>query len=180
MSLADHVLGDMGNVCQGRDPKQMKVLEIGCGAGLVTRALAEVFGEVHGVDISAEMVARAKAALSSFPGAHVHHINGMDLRPLGDLRFDFAYSTAVFHHIASREIIEGYLREVNRHLKPGCLFKFEVQGVPVPDGVEDDTWLCAYFKSRQMVEMAVSCRFDPRFRHGEGEECFGWWLFKWQ
>ena len=33
-------------------------IEIGCGAGRITRALARLFGEVHGVDISGEMVCR--------------------------------------------------------------------------------------------------------------------------
>ena len=42
--LADTVLTDMGNVCHGWDPASMRVLEIGCGAGRVTRALARVFG----------------------------------------------------------------------------------------------------------------------------------------
>ena len=27
------ILTDMGNICQGKDPKQMTVLEIGCGSG---------------------------------------------------------------------------------------------------------------------------------------------------
>ena len=51
----------MINICQGKDPKQMRVLEIGCGAGRVTRALASVFGEVYAVDISGEMVRQARA-----------------------------------------------------------------------------------------------------------------------
>src|SRR3954470_2717083 len=34
------ILTDMGNVCQGRDPKSMTVLEIGCGSGRITRALS--------------------------------------------------------------------------------------------------------------------------------------------
>src|ERR1035438_1135786 len=50
--LRDHILNDLGNICQGKDPKAMKVLEIGCGAGRVTRALARYFGEVYAVDIS--------------------------------------------------------------------------------------------------------------------------------
>src|SRR5471032_3348077 len=46
------ILTDMGNVCRGRDPKQMTVLEIGCGSGRITRALSEAFGQVYAVDIS--------------------------------------------------------------------------------------------------------------------------------
>ncbi len=41
----------------------MRVLEIGCGAGSITRALARLFGEVHAVDVSGEM-----AALACGPG----------------------------------------------------------------------------------------------------------------
>src|SRR5450755_676929 len=63
-AIREQLLNDMGNVCQGKDPKTMRILEIGCGAGRLTRALSKLFGEVHAVDVSGEMVARAKAALS--------------------------------------------------------------------------------------------------------------------
>ena len=61
-TVAQEILTDMHNVCQGREPQQMKVLEIGCGAGRVTQALADLFGEVHAVDVSGEMVRLARAA----------------------------------------------------------------------------------------------------------------------
>ena len=32
-TVAEEILTDMINICQGKDPKQMRVLEIGCGAG---------------------------------------------------------------------------------------------------------------------------------------------------
>ena len=119
----------------------MKVLEIGCGAGRVTRALADFFGEVYAVDISREMVRQARQAVAGFPNAHVFRNNGKDLSavaphwwgPLGigrRLEFDFAFSLIVFQHIPSREIIENYVREVHRLLRPGGLFKFQVQGSP--------------------------------------------------
>src|ERR1700730_4984871 len=60
-TVKEEILTDMINICQGKDPKQMTVLEIGCGVGRVTRALAEVFGTVHGVDVSGEMVRQARA-----------------------------------------------------------------------------------------------------------------------
>jgi len=63
-SVSHYVLTDMGNVCQGKNPAEMKVLDFGCGSGRVTRALAAIFGEVHGVDISGEMVELAKVHLS--------------------------------------------------------------------------------------------------------------------
>src|SRR5258706_2908673 len=74
-----HVLNDLENICQGKDPKQMRVLEIGCGAGRVTRALAGFFGEVFAVDISREMVRLARRAVAGFPNAHVFRNNGKDL-----------------------------------------------------------------------------------------------------
>src|ERR1700730_6307330 len=78
-AIAEQLLNDMGNVCQGKDPKAMRVLEIGCGAGRLTRALAKLFGEVHAVDVSGEMVERARKALSGHPHAHVYQNNGCDL-----------------------------------------------------------------------------------------------------
>ena len=76
-------------------------------------------------------------------------------------------------------MIEQYLTEVARLLVPGALFKFEVQGSKTVADNPDESWLGASFTSREMVEMAVRCGFDPRYRNGEGEECFWWWLFKW-
>ena len=81
----------MGNVCQGKDPKQMSVLEIGCGSGRVTRALADVFGHVYAVDISGEMIRQATETLRDRPNAHVFQNNGSDLTVLGDIRVDFAF-----------------------------------------------------------------------------------------
>src|SRR5664279_2970126 len=77
--LKEHVLNDLGNICQGKDPKSMTVLEIGCGAGRVTRALAGFFGEVYAIDISSHMVRQARKALAGFPTAHIFHNNGKDL-----------------------------------------------------------------------------------------------------
>src|SRR5579859_6526241 len=64
-AIEEQLLNDLGNVCQGKDPKAMRVLEIGCGAGRLTRALANLFGEVHAVDVSGEMIALARKALSN-------------------------------------------------------------------------------------------------------------------
>jgi SAM-dependent methyltransferase len=186
-AIKEQLLNDMGNVCQGQNPKAMRVLEIGCGAGRLTRALARLFGEVHAVDVSGEMVARAKVALKDFPNAHIYQNNGCDLTVVPELEFDFAFSVIVFQHIPSREVIENYVREVNRLLKPGALFKFQVQGCEAVEGVRaairerlnaDDTWLGVPFSDAQAVEMAWRSNFEPRYRHGAGDQYFWLWFFK--
>ncbi len=179
-TVDEEIATDMINICQGQDPSQMRVIEIGCGAGRVTSALADMFGEVHAVDVSAEMAAQARKALQSKPNAHVHHNNGMDLSvvPAGD-GFDFAFSTIVFQHIPSQEIIENYLREVHRLLKPGRLFKFQVQGGEGMDPTDPgDTWEGVPFSDAEAVAMAQRCGFEPRYRHGAGTQYFWLWYFR--
>ncbi len=80
LNVFHEILTDLGNVCQGMSAKNMKVLEIGCGAGRMTRALAEVFGEVYAVDVSGEMIAKAKEALADLGNVHLFQNNGADLR----------------------------------------------------------------------------------------------------
>jgi len=130
----------------------MKVLEIGCGAGRVTAPLARFFGEVHAVDISRHMVRAARHAVSGFPNAFIYHNNGRNLRAIRrawwhrfglgpPLQFDFAFSCLVFQHIPSLAVIENYVREVNRLLCPGALFKFQVQGHPEVEPEIEDSWV---------------------------------------
>lgn len=172
------ILTDLSNVCQGKDPKQMTVLEIGCGSGRITNSLSEVFGEVYAVDISGEMIRQAEEALKDRPNAHVFRNSGSDLKVLGDIQADFAFSYIVFQHIPSREVIYSYLREVHRLLRPGCLFKLQVQGDATLCTSAEDTWLGVPFSDADAVEMANACGFEPRYRRGAGSQYFWLWFFR--
>ncbi len=177
-NVAEQIQTDLLNICQGKQPREMRVLEIGCGAGRVTRALARLFGEVHGIDVSGEMIRQAKLALQDCPNAFVYQNNGKDLDIVPPLEFDFAFSLIVFQHIPSREIIENYVREVHRLLRPGALFKFQVQGDSTMKTQPDDTWLGVPFSERQAMDMAYRCGFEPRYSHGAGDQYFWLWFFK--
>jgi len=177
-AIAEDILTDMTNICQGKDPQAMRVLEIGCGAGRLTRALSKVFGEVHAVDVSGEMVELARRAVADRPGVHVYQNNGCDLSVIPAQEFDFAYSAIVFQHIPSREVIENYVREVHRLLRPGALFKFQVQGDSRVESSPDDTWLGVSYSDQAATEMAHRCGFEPRYRYGAGEQYFWLWYFK--
>ncbi|MGA3041022.1 MAG: methyltransferase domain-containing protein [Bryobacteraceae bacterium] len=177
-TVSEEILTDMINICQGKDPKRMRVLEIGCGAGRVTRALAQIFGEVYGVDISGEMVRQARAALSGLPHVHISQNNGKDLEVLGSKRFDFAFSSIVFQHIPSREVIESYVRAVRGRLRRGRLFKFQLQGAEALDIPPDDTWLGVTFSEQEARDMALRCDFEMRYSYGAGTQYYWLWYFK--
>jgi len=178
-SVSDFILTDTPDIYQGKDPKAMRVLEIGCGAGRMTRPLAELFGEVHAVDVIGEMVARARQALAGHPNAHVYRNNGRDLRVVPRRPFDFSFSVIVFQHIASYEVIENYVREVHRLLRPGALFKFQVQGCLNIDPVSpDNTWEGVAFSEQQAREMAERCGFEMRYSNEAGEQYFFLWFFR--
>ncbi len=177
-AIAGDILTDTGNIYQGKDPRQMRVLEIGCGAGRLTRALSNVFGEVHAVDVSGEMVARARQAVADRSTVYVYKNNGYDLGVVPRLEFDFAYSAVVFQHIPSHEVIENYVREVHRLLRPGALFKFQVQGWVAIDTTPEDTWHGVAYSEEQAKAMAERCGFDCRYTYGAGEQYFWLWFFK--
>ena len=189
VTLQEEILNDLENICQGQDPKQMRILEIGCGAGRVTRAFAGLFGEVWGVDISAEMVRQAREACAAFPNAHVVQNSGRDLNSVSNpwkvrlglekpREFDFAFSFMVFQHIPNRRIIENYVREVHRLLRPGGLFKFQVQGSPLAEADSEHSWVGVPFSERDAREMAASCGFEMRYQHGAGDQYYWLWFFK--
>jgi SAM-dependent methyltransferase len=144
-------------------PRCRRALEIGCGLGRLMRPLSAQVGEIHGVDVSDEMVRGARERLSGIPNAHVHRGAGADLAGFADESFDLVYSYAVFQHIPSREAIFGYLREACRVLAPGGVFWFQADGAP---GVTEapDTWhgarigsdeVAAFAREADMLLMAV-------------------------
>ena len=130
------------------------------------------------MDISGEMIRQAKESLRNHPNAHVFQNNGSDLSVLGDIQVDFAFSYIVFQHIPSREVIRNYVKEVHRLLRPGGLFKFQVQGWEQIETHAGDTWFGVPFTDAEAVKMAEDCGFEPRHRHGAGTQYFWLWYFR--
>jgi len=176
-TVSHYVSTDMENICGGKSPLAMRVLDFGCGAGRVTRALAGVFGEVHGVDISGEMIKIARKSLKDLPNVKVHHSNGGHLDVL-DGFFDFAFAFSVFHHVPSKDAIADCIAEVGKHLRPGGLFKFEVQGGLDFEPPANDTWLRTPLSETDIIGIAENTGFESRYRVGAGTESYWQWFFK--
>lgn len=97
------------------------VLDIGCGTGtlaLVATRHVGPTGEVHGVDASPEMIARArrKAAKANAPARF--DVAVAENLPFPDGRFDVVLSTLMLHHLP-RTTRHACAREAARVLKPG-------------------------------------------------------------
>jgi ubiquinone/menaquinone biosynthesis C-methylase UbiE len=90
--------------------RNARVLEAGCGTGMILRAIAPVARVAVGLDLSPGMLAHARAR-----GLDVVHGSITDL-PFGDGDFDLAYSFKVLAHV---EQIERALTEMTRVVRPG-------------------------------------------------------------
>ncbi len=110
------------------DPAGKRMLDIGCGIGEMTRFFSDIFGQAYGVDFSGEMIKRANELNKDKPNLFFKANNGVDLSIYEDDLFDFCFSYAVFEHVPRLEIIASYIREIDRVLKPGGLFKFQARG----------------------------------------------------
>jgi SAM-dependent methyltransferase len=122
----DRTLGPFGIALRGDE----RVLEIGCGMGRITRALAGRAASVVGVDVSPEMVERGSAALRDVPNLSLEVGNGTDLAGFDSNSFDACYSFIVFQHIPDPAITCGYIREIGRILRPGGWTVFQVSDRP--------------------------------------------------
>lgn len=142
--------------------QERRALEIGCGPGRLMIPMSRRFGEIHGVDISDEMVTLARQKLAPIRHAQVHVNSGSDLGRFSDNYFDFVYSWIVFQHIPSKDVVLGYLREAQRVLKPGGVLVCQLRGVsPIDSELKPgcETWTGCWFTAEEIVEFAASRNF---------------------
>jgi SAM-dependent methyltransferase len=168
-----HIESVLPEICGGRQLSELRMIEIGCGAGRMTRPLSKLFGRVDAVDVSPKMIARAREVVRDCDNVHLHVNNGVDLSMFSENQFDFAFSGIVFQHIPSRTVVENYIREAARVLRPGSIFKFQLQGHPIPEN-EANTWVGVGFSADQIREIAGRCGFTIKDMQGAGTQDF--WL----
>jgi ubiquinone/menaquinone biosynthesis C-methylase UbiE len=136
----------------GADTHRMRALEIGCGPGRLLKPMSRHFAQIHGLDVSDEMIRLARERLKDIPNAHVQATNGATLSQFADESIDFIYSYAVFQHIPSRDVVLSYMREARRVLKPGGIFRAQFNGLPHDQ--MPDTWSGVTFSAEELKTFA--------------------------
>ena len=127
-SGAEELAGLFGRL--GADPRGGRCVEVGCGPGRMTGALAERFDEVLALDVSPAMLDQARANVTA-PNVRFAAVSGERLDGVDDASADALVCYLVLQHLPSRRVVESYLDEFARVLAPaGAAF---VQ-VPVLDG----------------------------------------------
>jgi SAM-dependent methyltransferase len=117
----------------GVEVDRRSALDFGCGVGRLTRALAERFDEVWGIDIAPSMIELARKYDLHPDRSHFAVNTRSDLQMFGDDRFGFVYSSIVLQHIEPR-YQQAYLGEFVRVLAPGGLLVFQLPSEPVVPG----------------------------------------------
>jgi FkbM family methyltransferase len=100
-------------------------LDFGCGAGRLTRALAAHFERVIGIDVSASMIATARALNRDVANAEFRENASARIEHIADASVDFVFSHITLQHIPAA-LAAGYVTEFFRILAPGgaAVFQF--------------------------------------------------------
>lgn len=99
----------------GADPRGGTCVEVGCGPGRMTAALAERFERVVAVDVSPAMVERARAAVPD-PKVDFRVVSGERLDGVESGVADALVCYLVLQHLPARAAVVAYLGEFARVL----------------------------------------------------------------
>lgn len=94
-----------------------RFLDLGCGNGWACRHAARQGAQGVGVDLSIEMVARARAASAGLDPMPVFEQADFAELPLPDGGFDVAWSMEAIYYAAD---VDAVLQEAHRVLRPGA------------------------------------------------------------
>ncbi|XP_050421898.1 ubiquinone biosynthesis O-methyltransferase, mitochondrial [Adelges cooleyi] len=98
--------------------KNLKILDVGCGGGILTEALARLEGSVTGIDPSKELIEIAKSHSVFLKNKHLTYLN----EPIEDHvksnegKYDAVITSEVIEHISNKQT---FLTNCVECLKPG-------------------------------------------------------------
>jgi ubiquinone/menaquinone biosynthesis C-methylase UbiE len=113
--VMDHYLRKRGSFIAERHPPPARLLDVGCGTGVLAASLSSEGYEVIGIDPSEGML---EVMRKRFPAVESVQASGTEM-PFEDGSFDIAVSVATMHHIADHQAVREALGEMARVVRPG-------------------------------------------------------------
>ena len=110
---------------QNIDPSGWAVLEIGCGAGRMSRALASRFKCVLAYDVSDEYIQIAREKNSHLRNVVFTVNDGMSFPEVDNGSIDFVFSGWTMQHMPTQAVVIKNIAEIGRVLKNDGLYKID-------------------------------------------------------
>jgi arsenite methyltransferase len=122
---------------QGRLAAGERVLDLGCGAGtdsLVAAQMVGPEGRVIGIDMTPEMLAKARAAAAAMGASNVEFLESeAEHLPFRDASFDVVVSNGVIDLIPDKDAV---FSEIQRVLRPGG--RIQIADVTIQNPVSEE------------------------------------------
>lgn len=106
-----------------------RVIDIGCGLGRVSFALAEHFGEVVGVDLAIALIEEAQSRSTS-PQVSFKPMTSLQLEPGVVSAYDTVFANEVLY-LVSWHVLSQYAQDAFRILRPRGEFVFQLNMQPI-------------------------------------------------
>ncbi len=140
-----------------------RALELGCGTGVFLERVARSGATLHGIDLSEELLAKARERVAALPNVVLDRGNAEAL-PYPDGHFDAVYGSSVLHHLD----LDAALAAAHRVLRPGGRVVFAEPNILNPQvtlmfrfgplkerfGVSPDEMAFSRFRARRALERA--------------------------
>lgn len=124
--------------CQPLLPRldtQMRVLDLGCGAGRIGRLIAPHVAYLTCADVSSVLLAEARENLAALPNVDFVQTSGYGTSPLDEASFDLVYAQGVFSYLEPIPAV-ALLDGVCRVLRPGGVSFINFFTINQPGGEE--------------------------------------------
>lgn len=116
----------------GFNPEGKIILELGCGAGRMTRSFAGRFKTVYALDISSEMLKRGQQLMPGASNVVWQLSNGCDFANVATESADLVFSYLVLQHLPTEQLVSKFVSEIVRILRPDGVFLFQFNSLTRP------------------------------------------------